>query len=102
MATREEIEQLIEDLDEQGYSDAFSITSAHAAALELIRLSEIAYEPLLEAIRQHPKYLVRGWAAWILGQIGDVRAIPALQAACQDENGYVRYEAQNALSKLEQ
>lgn len=101
MATREEIQQLIEDLDDLDYvGDAVSFTPGHIAALELIRLGEVVFEPVLEALQQHPKYVVRGWAAWILGQLGDKRAIAALETACQDEHRYVRMEAENALKVL--
>lgn len=99
MATREEIQQLIEDLDDLEYfPDAFNFTPAHFAALELIRLGGVVFDPVLAALQQHPKYVVRGWAAWILGELGDKQAIPALQTAARgDPHHHVRYEAQSAL-----
>lgn len=102
MSSFDEIQQLIEDLDDLDYfPDAFALTPGHWAALELIRRGEIAFAPVLEALLFHPKYVVRGWSAWILGQWGDTRAIPSLQSALQEDSLYVRKEAHDALSRLQ-
>ena len=102
LAARDEINQLIEDLDDlELFPDPLTLTPAHFAALELIELGDTAFDFILEALHHHPKRVVRGWAAWILGEMGDRRAIPALTAAAHhDPYHYVRHEAQASLALL--
>ena len=43
---------------------------------------------------------VRGAAAWALGNLGDKKAIPALEKLLDDESGFVRQGAQSALDSI--
>ena len=45
---------------------------------------------------------VRGGAAWVLGNIGDKRAIEPLKKALNDESSYVKRVAEKFLKKLEE
>lgn len=44
--------------------------------------------------------MTRMGCAWVLGRIGDTRAIPALEGLLDDEVGFVRYEAASQLGTL--
>ncbi len=102
LTTHDQIYQLIEDLDDlEIFPDLITLSSAHFAALELVELGHTAFDLVVDALQHHPKYTVRGWLAWILGEIGDKRAIPALNVAVHnDPHHYVRLEAQIALAVL--
>ena len=53
-------------------------------------------------LETHPNGMVRREAAKALGAIGDKRAIPALTKALKDQDGNVRFAAQDALAQLGQ
>lgn len=54
---------------------------------------------LLDAL-DDPDEHVRRYAAWILGNIGDERAVTALESALEDPSSYVRKGAKQALKRF--
>lgn len=58
-------------------------------------------EALVIALLNDPDAFVRGFSAKVLGKIGDIRAIEALKKAREDEDGFVRHYAEEALRILE-
>jgi HEAT repeat protein len=69
------------------------------AAVALTEIGPSAVEDLI-ACQSDPRVCVRSSAAWILGNIGDIRAVPVLQRYLEDTSGEVRKEAAEALGKL--
>jgi epoxyqueuosine reductase len=60
-----------------------------------------AIPALVQALRHDPESLVRGHAAWALGQIGGRAAQDALQASAQDEaDAFVHIEIQAAIKNM--
>jgi HEAT repeat protein len=57
-------------------------------------------EPVMERLRHENDDEIRFVAALALGQIGDRRAVPALEEALRDKDRYVRYGAVMALEML--
>lgn len=62
-------------------------------------------DPVIEAVTRemkatHLEPYTRAKAAWILGQIGDREAIPALKAAAADANALIRARAMDSLKQL--
>jgi len=62
-------------------------------------------DPVIEAVTRemkatHLEPYTRAKAAWILGQIGDREAIPALKAAAADANALVKARAMDSLKQL--
>jgi len=57
-------------------------------------------EPVMERLRCESDSEIRFVAALALGQIGDRRAVPALEEALRDKDRYVRYGAVMALEML--
>jgi len=62
-------------------------------------------DPVIEAVTRemkatHLEPYTRAKAAWILGQIGDREAIPALKAAAVDANALVKARAMDSLKQL--
>jgi HEAT repeat protein len=71
------------------------------AAEALGRIGEPgALEPLVKVLQGTDDSWVRSMAARGLGLLQDVRAVPALKAACDDESSKVKEEAKVALSAL--
>lgn len=56
---------------------------------------------LIMSVNSDPDAFVRGFSAKVLGKLGDVRAIEALKRAQEDEDGFVRHYAGEALKILE-
>jgi len=50
---------------------------------------------------EDPDEHVRRYAAWILGVIGDERALPALKTALEDPSEYVRKGVEQALKRFD-
>ncbi len=76
-------------------------TLARNAAIALGNLRDPAgEEPLIKALEQHPAAVVRGHAAWALGELASVatvRARDALERAAErDADDFVRDEAERA------
>jgi len=59
-----------------------------------------AVDELVRKLEHDPDDEVRWAASLALGQIGDMRAVPALEKALRDEDRYVRYGAVTSLEKL--
>jgi hypothetical protein len=57
-------------------------------------------EPLIHTVQKDEIGEVRWVAAMALGEIGDIRAIPVLQASLKDIDRYVRYGSAKALEEL--
>jgi hypothetical protein len=57
-------------------------------------------EPLLQTLANDKSNEVRWVAALALGEIGDIRAIPALVRALSEEDRYVRYGSAKALEQI--
>ncbi|MGV3720725.1 MAG: HEAT repeat domain-containing protein [Actinomycetota bacterium] len=86
--------------------------ATHVAALEdpdadvamraegrLIRFGRKAVAPLIEAA-DHPDPRVRFRAVWVLGKIGDARALSTIQRLTEDADGRVAYDAVLSLGEL--
>jgi len=56
---------------------------------------------LITSLLNDPDAFVRGFSAKVLGKLGDVRAIDFLKKAQEDEDGFVRHYASEALKVLE-
>jgi HEAT repeat protein len=69
------------------------------AAVALSEIGPPAVQDLIECLSDMRAY-VRSSAAWVLGNIGDQRATPALQRNLEDPSPDVRKEAAEALGKL--
>jgi HEAT repeat protein len=65
----------------------------------LIAIGDSSVDPLMDALR-HEDRQVRGYATAALGEIGEKRAIEALNPLLQDEDRQVREAAAEALRKL--
>jgi len=69
------------------------------AAFALRNIGRAAVEPLIHCLEKgNPS--VRAPACWALGMIGDIRAVPHLIQALQDESESVRRAATEALRKV--
>lgn len=68
-------------------------------ARNLGKFKEPAVPYLLDALKD-PDEHVRRYAAWILGVIGDERAISALENALEDPSDYVRKGVEQALKRF--
>src|SRR5579862_1003233 len=66
------------------------------------RLSQVDNPQVAKYIAQlkDKNELVRGGAAWALGQISDVAAVPAIISALRDKSLYVRERAIEALGEI--
>ncbi len=69
------------------------------AAVALSEMGPAVVENLIGCLSD-PRSCVRSSAAWILGNIGDIRAVPFLQRHQGDLAGEVRKEADEALGKI--
>jgi hypothetical protein len=70
-----------------------------ASMARLVYIGEPAMPRLIEALAsEHPKS--RGAAAYVLGEIGDKRAIPEIRPLLDDSNELVRFEGAAALATL--
>ncbi|SCL74868.1 HEAT repeat [Methanoculleus chikugoensis] len=79
-----------------GILRAGSSADRMAAAAELAALGPVALSPLLSAL-DDPDPRLRMWAAYTLGMIGDVGAVPALMQALEDADPGVAKWAAAAL-----
>ncbi len=71
-----------------------------AARVELAKTGRPAVPSVIAALREDPVYLGREGAAFVLGQIGDARAVKPLIAALGDDYIAVREQASLALAKI--
>jgi hypothetical protein len=62
--------------------------------------TEEAIDAIGIAAKKDESHLVRGLAAFVLGQIGDPRARPLLDQVMKDPNPFVRVQAEDALKLL--
>ena len=62
-------------------------------------MGEPAVDPLIETLNDED-WRVRGAAAWALGNLGDEKAIPALEKLLDDESGFVKKGAQSAIDSI--
>ena len=62
-------------------------------------MGEPAVDPLIETLEDED-WRVRGAAAWSLGNLGDEKAIPALEKLLDDESGFVKAGAQSAIATI--
>lgn len=69
------------------------------AAVALIEIGSPAIDDLIGCLSD-PRVCVRSSATWVLGNIGDARAILPLQRNLEDSSPDVRKEAAEALRKL--
>jgi HEAT repeat protein len=69
------------------------------AAVALTEIGPPAVQDLIGCLSD-PRAWVRSSAAWVLGNIGDRRAAPALQRNLEDPSSDVRKEVSEALGKL--
>jgi HEAT repeat protein len=69
------------------------------AAVALTEMGSAAVESLLECLSDSRAW-VRSSAAWVLGNIGDARAVPVLRQYLEDPSADVRKETAEALGKL--
>ena len=76
-------------------------TPRDIAIRTLVAIGEPAVEPLIRALIDDPRHLVRAGAARALGGIGAERALKPLLAALEDESGTVRREAASALVAID-
>jgi len=58
-------------------------------------------DALIASLLNDPDGFVRGFSAKVLGKLGDARAIEALKKAQEDEDGFVKHYASEALKILE-
>ena len=63
-------------------------------------MGEPAVDPLIETLEDED-WRVRGAAAWALGNLGDEKAIPALENLLDDESGFVKAGAQSAIATIQ-
>lgn len=74
---------------------------AKAAAFALTNLGATSVQPLISILESDDERDMRQWAAIILGQIGDKRAVPSLcQAILNDQDTYVSSSAASALGHI--
>lgn len=66
----------------------------------LARHGEVVVDPMIEFLDERSQHPARAWAANILGEVGAVRAFPALVRALDDLDDEVRAKAATALGKL--
>jgi len=69
------------------------------AARALVRIGRPVVEPLVSVLRDEDSYIQR-YAAWVLGQIGDPRAVEPLIAALGNEDPFVSEKAAWALGEI--
>jgi HEAT repeat protein len=91
MSDRQDLSSLIKALASE--------TMRFEAADALISLGGKAVEPLQAALKLE-NWKIRGNAAWILGKIGDARAVDALIDALNDDVAEVRGTAGQALINI--
>ncbi len=85
---------VLEDKDER-------IRAFAARILGRMRSSQL-YDLFIDLLQKDTSELVRGNAAWSLQNLGDVRAVPILQAVAQtDKSEKVRQKARSAVTTLE-
>ena len=70
------------------------------AANDLVLAGDCAVEPLLELLKL-ADWSVQHIAMWVLGELRDDRAIPALVAALDSPHLHVRLSAARALDKFD-
>lgn len=73
--------------------------SSPRIAAALVALGEDAVPACIEALSDDNQNL-RGWAAQVLGQVGDPRSVPALIQRLDDRSAAVRLAATEALGRL--
>ena len=88
-----DITPLIEALGDKDVNVRYAATDA------LVRIGKPAVQPLIRALK-YKEWYVRKRAAYILGKIGDKRAIRPLIEALRDEDADVRYAATEALVRI--
>ncbi len=76
-------------------------TTREQARTDLVKLGSPAVEALVATLN-NKHYWIRHEAARALGEIGDPAALPALIDALEDEEGEVRWQAGEALSRFRQ
>ncbi len=91
----EDLDPLAELIRDLGSADW---TVSTAAQTRLVGMGSRPVDALCEALR-HEDWAVRWRAAWVLGRIRDVSAVPALCAALKDKFGYMWQPAHNALER---
>jgi HEAT repeat protein len=69
------------------------------ASVALTEMGTVAVDDLLHCLSDE-RSCVRSSAAWVLGNIGDTRAVPLLLGTLEDPSMDVRREVQEALGKL--
>ncbi|MCC7554474.1 MAG: HEAT repeat domain-containing protein [Methanobacteriaceae archaeon] len=70
------------------------------ASTVLSRMGEPAVDPLIKVLND-PNWRVRGAAAWALGNIKNEKAIPFLEKLLDDESGFVKSGAKNAIASIQ-
>ncbi|HSN93025.1 MAG TPA: HEAT repeat domain-containing protein [Anaeromyxobacteraceae bacterium] len=76
-----------------------SVGSREGSAAALVRIGRLAVAPLVERLGAEEADL-RQASAWVLGQIGDRRTVPALAARLADGDPNVRAAAAEALARV--
>ncbi len=69
------------------------------ASTALSRFGEPAVLPLIDVLKDED-WRVRGAAAWALGNLDDKRAIEPLEELLDDESGFVKTGAKNAIANI--
>lgn len=75
-------------------------TPGEQAASVLVAIGGRAFDPLVETLK-HPAWFARRNAAWALGALDDVRAVPTLIPLMKDPEAGVREQAAWALGALD-
>jgi hypothetical protein len=71
------------------------------AAEALIAMADTSsVEPLTKVLQEDSSKYVRFYTAWILGELGDKRAVKSLINALEDKDEDVRYKSWKALKKI--
>jgi HEAT repeat protein len=66
----------------------------------IVQFGDLAFEPLVEQLERAEEAAARAWAAEILGDLGNSKAVPMLVACLADLSDQVRARAASALGKL--
>lgn len=69
------------------------------ASTALSHFGEPAVLPLIDVLKDED-WRVRGAAAWALGNLDDERAIKSLEELLDDESGFVKTGAKNAIANI--
>jgi HEAT repeat protein len=102
-AIRDQVNAAVKRLGDRAVAPlvgALRLTYPYAVALALVDLGDLAVPPLIAELGS-PNGQVKQWAADILGQIGDPRALEPLRRAASDSRSNVRFHVLHALARID-